>query len=94
MKGKDVIGQAQTGTGKTEAFGIPLIERMEAAMEFIQGLVVAPTRELAIQVAEELNKIGQFSIFGQYLFTGARILTIRSGHLKIDPKSLLGRRAV
>jgi ATP-dependent RNA helicase DeaD len=59
MTGKDLIGQAQTGTGKTTAFGIPLIERVELVEEGIQGIVLAPTRELAIQVAEELNRIGQ-----------------------------------
>lgn len=58
MKGKDLIGQAQTGTGKTTAFGVPLIEKSTIKEEGIQGLVIAPTRELAVQVAEELNRIG------------------------------------
>ncbi|OQO98853.1 DEAD/DEAH box helicase [Geobacillus sp. 44C] len=58
LQNKDVIGQAQTGTGKTAAFGIPLIEKVDVKNESIQGLVVAPTRELAIQVSEELYKIG------------------------------------
>ncbi len=60
LRGKDVIGQAQTGTGKTAAFGIPLVQRLVSKQEHIQGLVITPTRELAIQVAVELNKIGQF----------------------------------
>jgi len=60
MDGKDLIGQAQTGTGKTAAYGIPLMERIMEHAEQIQGIVLAPTRELAVQVAEELNKIGQF----------------------------------
>lgn len=60
MEGRDLIGQAQTGTGKTAAYGIPLIEKIEATSEQIKGLVLAPTRELAVQVAEELNKIGEF----------------------------------
>lgn len=71
MQGRDLIGQAQTGTGKTAAFGIPLLERLEPDSEHIQGIVLTPTRELAIQVAEELNKIGQF--------TGARTLPIYGG---------------
>ncbi|OXB93664.1 degradosome RNA helicase CshA [Parageobacillus galactosidasius] len=58
LQNRDVIGQAQTGTGKTAAFGIPLIEKVDVKNEAIQGLVVAPTRELAIQVSEELYKIG------------------------------------
>ena len=60
LSGKDLIGQAQTGTGKTAAYGIPMIEKISKTSGTIQGLVLAPTRELAIQVAEELNKIGQF----------------------------------
>ena len=60
MEGKDVIGQALTGTGKTAAFGIPMAERFSSGVEHIQGVVITPTRELAVQVAEELNRIGQF----------------------------------
>jgi ATP-dependent RNA helicase DeaD len=60
LRGVDIIGQAQTGTGKTAAFGIPMVERFYVEEERIQGLVLTPTRELAIQVAEELNKIGQY----------------------------------
>jgi len=59
-KGYDLIGQAQTGTGKTTAFGVPMIEKADENLRKIQGLVVAPTRELAIQVAEELNRLGKF----------------------------------
>jgi ATP-dependent RNA helicase DeaD len=58
LQNKDVIGQAQTGTGKTAAFGIPLIEKIDINSDMIQAIVVAPTRELAIQVSEELYKIG------------------------------------
>ena len=60
LAGKDVIGQAQTGTGKTAAFGIPMIEQIEKKQRKIQGLVVAPTRELAIQVSEEIHRLGRF----------------------------------
>ncbi len=58
LENKDLIGQAQTGTGKTAAFGIPLVEKVDLGLEAIQGIVIAPTRELAIQVSEELYKIG------------------------------------
>lgn len=61
LRGQDLIGQAQTGTGKTAAFGIPLIEKMGQNQDKVQGLVLTPTRELAIQVAEELNKIAQYT---------------------------------
>ncbi|MHB1406576.1 MAG: DEAD/DEAH box helicase [Desulfitobacteriaceae bacterium] len=71
MQGRDIIGQAQTGTGKTAAFGIPLLERLAVDSEHIQGIVLTPTRELAVQVAEELNKLGQFK--------GIRTLPIYGG---------------
>ncbi|MFC7685934.1 DEAD/DEAH box helicase [Ureibacillus sp. GCM10028918] len=58
LEGRDVLGQAQTGTGKTAAFGIPLIENIDPKNPNIQALIIAPTRELAIQVSEELYKIG------------------------------------
>ncbi|MDH4227952.1 MAG: DEAD/DEAH box helicase [Deltaproteobacteria bacterium] len=58
LKGKDVIGQAQTGTGKTAAYGVPLVEKITTNDFTTQALVITPTRELALQVAEEINKIG------------------------------------
>ena len=70
IEGKDVIGQAQTGTGKTAAFGIPIIEKIDTSNKAVQALVIAPTRELAIQVSEEIYKIGHgkrarvLSVFG------------------------------
>lgn len=60
LLGKDVIGQAQTGTGKTAAFGIPLAEGIDASNKAIQALVLCPTRELAVQVNNELKKLLQF----------------------------------
>ncbi len=59
LEGKDVIGQAQTGTGKTAAFGIPVIQRIQTEQKGVQALIMTPTRELAIQVSEELSKIGR-----------------------------------
>nr|WP_028401272.1 DEAD/DEAH box helicase [Ectobacillus panaciterrae] len=58
LEGSDIIGQAQTGTGKTAAFGLPLLQKVNTSNDNIQGIVIAPTRELAIQVSEELYKIG------------------------------------
>lgn len=60
-EGKDLIGQAQTGTGKTAAFGIPMVEKVQGEVNRLMALVLVPTRELAIQVSEELNKIGEHS---------------------------------
>ena len=61
LEGKDVIGQAQTGTGKTAAFGIPMVERIDPKNKRVQGLVLAPTRELAIQVAERIRRFSRFT---------------------------------
>jgi len=58
MEGRDIIGQAQTGTGKTTAFGVPIIEKVNTSDKNVQALVIAPTRELAIQVSEEIYRIG------------------------------------
>jgi ATP-dependent RNA helicase DeaD len=60
LSGKDVIGQAQTGTGKTAAFGIPIVEIVEPKARGVQAIILAPTRELAIQAAEEMNKLGRY----------------------------------
>ncbi len=57
MQWKDVIAKAPTGTGKTFAFGIPMIEHIDAASEAVQGLILAPTRELAIQIGDELRSL-------------------------------------
>lgn len=62
LEGKDVIGQAQTGTGKTAAFGIPMVERVNPKIRRVQGLVLAPTRELAIQVAQHISRFSRYSM--------------------------------
>jgi ATP-dependent RNA helicase DeaD len=59
MAGKDLVVQSRTGTGKTAAFGIPLVEKVDVAQEGIQAVALAPTRELALQVAAELTEIGK-----------------------------------
>lgn len=61
LQGNDVIGQAQTGTGKTAAFGVPIVERWDPKQRAVQALVLTPTRELAVQVAEEITKIGKYA---------------------------------
>ena len=71
LAGKNVIGQAKTGSGKTAAFGIPLLQAIDTRSNRVQAIVLAPTRELAVQITEELKKIGAY--------TGARIVTIYGG---------------
>ncbi len=63
LEGKDVIGQAKTGTGKTAAFGIPMAERLNPKINSVQGLVLEPTRELAIQVAEHISRLTKYGAF-------------------------------
>ena len=72
LDSRDVIGQAQTGTGKTAAFGIPLIEGIDESLPYTQALVLAPTRELAIQIAAELRKIARY-------FPAVQVATIYGG---------------
>ena len=59
LEGKDVIGQAQTGTGKTAAFGLPTLDKIDTSRHVVQALVIAPTRELAVQGQEELFRFGR-----------------------------------
>ncbi len=61
LAGKDVIGQAQTGTGKTAAFGVPMVQNLNREIRGVQGLVLAPTRELANQDAENITKFGKYA---------------------------------
>ena len=60
LTGRDVVGQSQTGSGKTAAFAIPLIEKIRGERRVPQALILLPTRELAMQVAEEVAKLAQF----------------------------------
>ncbi|WP_412895662.1 DEAD/DEAH box helicase [Bacillus sp. 1P02SD] len=90
LEGHDVIGQAQTGTGKTAAFGIPLIENVDVKDDNIQGIVIAPTRELAIQVSEELHKIGHFNRVRILPIYGGQDITRQIRSLKKHPHIIVG----
>ena len=69
--GRDLIVESRTGTGKTTAFGIPLVETIDAGRPQVQALVLCPTRELSVQVADELGRLGQLS--------GVKVLAIYGG---------------
>jgi len=71
LEGKDVIAQAQTGTGKTAAFGLPILQRLDSTANYPQALVLAPTRELAVQVAEAIHRMGKYH--------GASLLAVYGG---------------
>lgn len=72
LKGKDVIAQAQTGTGKTLAFILPIIQKIDTQKSTIQGLIVAPTRELALQITTEVNKLTE-------TLNGVHVLAVYGG---------------
>ncbi len=82
LEGQDVIGQAKTGTGKTAAFGIPLIERLNPNSGNIQGLVLEPTRELARQVAEHISHLGKYASFKTLPIYGGESLETQIEMLK------------
>ncbi len=73
-EGRDVIGQAQTGSGKTLAFGIPLVEKTSRLVPGVQGLVLVPTRELAIQVATVLEAVGEKRVTTTLLYGGRSLV--------------------
>lgn len=90
LEGKDVIGQAQTGTGKTAAFGLPMIQKIDTRNRRIQGLVIAPTRELAIQTQEELFRLGRDkNVKVQVVYGGADIRR-QITSLKQNPHIVVG----
>ncbi|MCB9758933.1 MAG: DEAD/DEAH box helicase [Alphaproteobacteria bacterium] len=71
LAGKDMVVRAKTGTGKTAAFGVPIVERVEAGARYPQAIVLSPTRELAIQIAREISAIGKYK--------DIRVLTVYGG---------------
>ncbi len=90
MEGIDLIGQAQTGTGKTAAFGIPLISKIEQAEEKIVALIMTPTRELAIQVSEEIGKLGRFKGVRSLPIYGGQEIGRQIRALKKNPQIIIG----
>lgn len=72
LEGKDVLGQAQTGTGKTAAFGIPAVHCTDPEVEGVQNIILCPTRELAIQAADEIRKYAKY-------IQGIKVLPIYGG---------------
>ena len=72
MTGQDIIGQAQTGTGKTASFGIPMLQKVDPKNKHVQAIALCPTRELAIQSADEIRKLAKF-------MHGIKVLPIYGG---------------
>lgn len=90
LAGSDLIGQAQTGTGKTAAFGIPLITKINREDEKILALIMAPTRELAIQVAEEIGKLSRFKGLRSLAIYGGQDIGRQIRGLKKKPQIIIG----
>jgi ATP-dependent RNA helicase DeaD len=102
---RDILGLAQTGTGKTAAFGVPIIQLIEPQSKFVQALIICPTRELCVQISKDLNAYGKFkpginivSVYGgssierqvSELKRGAQIVVATPGRLM----DLMERKAV
>jgi ATP-dependent RNA helicase DeaD len=90
MSGADLIGQAQTGTGKTAAFGIPLISKIPPEEERIVALVMTPTRELAIQVADEIGKLARYKGIRTLPIYGGQDIGRQIRALKKKPQIIIG----
>ncbi|MFD1953426.1 DEAD/DEAH box helicase [Paenibacillus thailandensis] len=90
LTGSDLIGQAQTGTGKTAAFGIPLINKIPVTEDKIVALIMTPTRELAIQVAEEIGKLTKFKGLRSLPIYGGQEIGRQIRALKKRPQIIIG----
>lgn len=90
LSGKDMIGQAQTGTGKTAAFGIPLVSKIQKSEDRIVTLIMTPTRELAIQVAEEIEKLGRFKGLRSLPIYGGQDIGRQIRGLRRKPQIIIG----
>ena len=90
LEGKDVIGQAQTGTGKTAAFALPILQRLDFDNHNIQALVVSPTRELAIQTQEEIFRLGKDERAKVQVVYGGADIRRQIRNLKQNPQVIVG----
>lgn len=91
LQGKqDIIGKAQTGTGKTAAFGLPIIEMLDEQKKAPQALILAPTRELAIQVAKELDSLRGDRRISICTIYGGQSIVVQLKELKKNPQIIVG----
>jgi ATP-independent RNA helicase DbpA len=80
LDGKDIAGQAHTGSGKTAAYGLPVLQKIDVKLNQVQVLIIVPTRELVSQVREELKKLGKY-------IPGLKILSVYGGHSFAEERS-------
>ena len=90
LEGKDCTGQARTGTGKTAAFVIPILERLDHKQSAVQALVLCPTRELTEQVANEATRLAQKHGTEPVLLVGGRPLRGQLAALRRNPTIAIG----
>src|SRR4051795_6119940 len=89
LAGVDILGQARTGTGKTAAFGIPILQRAEKGLA-TQAIILVPTRELAVQVDAEIKRLGEFTPIKCVPVYGGQKIMAQMKFLKHHPEILVG----
>ncbi len=90
LEGRDVVGRAQTGTGKTTAFGIPMVELLDPTRREVQGIVLAPTRELAVQVTGELHRLAKHRGLKVVTLYGGQKIDVQFKALQETPQIIVG----
>jgi len=90
LRGNDVIGQAHTGTGKTGAYALPLLERLRPTSLNVEGLVIVPTRELAKQVAEDIQSFGKYTSFKVLPVYGGQSIEVQIEKLRRKVQIIVG----
>src|SRR5947208_638203 len=89
LAGVDILGQARTGTGKTAAFAIPMLQRADKGVA-TQGIILVPTRELAVQVETEIKRLGEFTPIRSVAVFGGQKIMAQMKFLKHGPEILVG----
>lgn len=90
LKGRDLIGQARTGTGKTAAFSLPMLQAMDEKSRQVQGLVLAPTRELAVQITEEVKRLGAYTGLRMVTIYGGQSINVQRDALRLGVQIVIG----
>ena len=90
LAGQDVIGQAQTGTGKTAAFGLPILNNLIPDQNHVQSLILTPTRELAIQVAQAMTDYGRYANVRVLAVYGGQPYGFQKSHLRRGIEVVVG----
>ena len=90
LEGRDVVGRAQTGTGKTTAFGIPMVELLDPTRREVQGIVLAPTRELAVQATGELRRLAKHRGLKVVTLYGGQKIEVQLKALQETPQIIVG----